>query len=269
VLGTDQTGPAPLKARLEKGKTYKARVQAPGFLMAEVDLKGGEKATAKLVAKPRVISVTSEPPGAAITIDSAGTGRTTPFTIELTKAQAAKKSVRVGLRKTGFKAVERVVDTGKYTEDAAQMIAKLEETLAVQVPVNTNNGGSTTTTVKPNTGSGSATTTTTPTGSGSGSATTPTGTGTGSSSTTTTPPTGTGTGSGSAVKPAGSGSATTPTGTGAGSGSAVKPAGTGSASTPTPTPTPVTPKPATGAGSGSATPSAAKSEPEPDFMKKP
>ncbi|MDB4961636.1 MAG: type pilus assembly PilZ [Myxococcales bacterium] len=253
VIGTDQSGPAPLKAKLEKGKAYKARIQAPGFLMTEIDVKGGEKAAAKLVAKPRVISVTSEPPGAAITIDNASTGKTTPFTVELTKAQAAKKSVRVGLRKTGFKAVERVVDAGKYTEDAAQMIAKLEESMVVQAPpvTNTNTGGGTTTTVKPPTGSGSGsatTTTTPPTGTGSGSATTPTGTGTGSGSAT--PPTGTGTGTGSA---------TPPTGTGAGSGSA--------------TTTPVTPKPSTGtgtgAGSGSASPSAVKSEPEPDFMKKP
>ncbi|MBA3456869.1 MAG: TIGR02266 family protein [Deltaproteobacteria bacterium] len=256
VLGTDQKGATPLKAKLEKGKAYKARVQAPGFAMLELDIKGGDpKTTAKLVAKPRMISVTSQPAGAVIFIDSTSTGKTTPSTIELTKTQAAKKSVRVGIRKTGYRSIERVVDTSKYTEDAARMIAQVEEPLTVQAPVtnnNTTNNNNNNTPVK--TGSGSAVT---PAGSGSAGTTT-----------------------GSAATPAGSGSATTPTPTptpGAGSGSAVKPAGTGTGSATTPPPagtgsaTPVKP-PATGSGSATtpmAAPKPATGEPEPDFMKKP
>ncbi len=229
VTGTDQTGPAPLKAKLEKGKAYKAHVMAPGFAMLDLDINGGEKVVAKLVAKPRVITVTSEPPGALIFIDSAATGHSTPFDVELTKVQAARKSVRVLLRKAGYDQIERVVDGGKYTEDAAQMITKLDEKLSVRkVVVNTNNNttnnntGNTTVKTGSNGSAGSATPTTngsSDTGSNGGNTggsavTPPTGTGSNSGTTggsATLPPTGTGTGSGSAAKP------TTPTGTGSGS----------------------------------------------------
>ncbi len=90
VVDTDQTGPAPFKAKLEKDKSYKVRVEAPGYARYEVDVKGGQdKVTAKLAAKPHVLSVASEPPGAAIFIDNAPTGKVTPFDVELTAAQAA------------------------------------------------------------------------------------------------------------------------------------------------------------------------------------
>ncbi|WP_411280631.1 TIGR02266 family protein, partial [Gemmatimonas sp.] len=157
VLGTDQTGASPLKAKLEKGKPYRARVQAPGFMMLEMDVKGGDKATAKLIGKPRVISVNSQPPGALIFIDGGTTGHSTPFDVELTKAQAAKKSVRVQIRKSGFRAIERVIDLGKYTEDAAQMIAKLDEKLAVQAVVQNPTNNSTNNTTPKNGSNGTTT----------------------------------------------------------------------------------------------------------------
>ena len=248
VTGTDQTGPAPLKAKLEKGKAYKAHVMAPGFAMLDLDVKGGEKTIAKLVAKPRVITVTSEPPGALIFVDGAATGHSTPFDVELTKVQAARKSVRVQLRKGGFKPIERVIDAGKYTEDAAQMITKVEEKLSVQqAVVNTNPGGNTGTTPVKTGSNGSAGSATPANGSNdtgsaggtNGSAVTPP-TGTGSA----TPPTGTGTGSASTTP---SGTTTTPSGT------TTTPSGSGSA--------------ASGQTPKDAPKDAAAKEPEPDFAK--
>jgi len=259
ILGTDQKGETPLKAKLEKGKSYTARVQAPGFAMVELEIKGGDaKTMAKLVAKPRMIAVSSQPAGAMIIVDNQSTGKTTPSTIELTKVQAAKRSVRVGLRKPNYKYVERVVDTSKYTEDATQLIATLEEPLSVQVPINNNT--TTNTPVKTGSGSGSAVT---PAGSGSAGTTTGSAGTTAGSGSAVTPA---GAGSGSAVKPTGTGtgSATTPTqGTGSGSAAVKPPAGAGSGSAMTP------PKPATGAGSATApTPLRdGPKEPEPEFMK--
>ncbi|MBL9020417.1 MAG: TIGR02266 family protein [Myxococcales bacterium] len=281
VLGTDQTGPSPLKAKLEKGKAYRARVQAPGFMLVEIDVKGGEKASAKLVAKPRVIDVTSDPPGAQIVIDSAATGKTTPAQVELSKTQAGKKSVRVAIKKAGMKTIERVIDAGKYTEDADKMIAKLDEKLekapvVVQQPRDPGTGGTTTTNQNKGSGAGSATPAsggsgTEPSGTGSagtggggtGSATT--GTGTTGTGTTGTGTTGTGT-TGTGTTGTGSGSAKPPAGTG--SGSAKPPAGTGTTGTGTGSAT----KPPAGTGSGSATKPPANtgsgsSEPEPDFLK--
>jgi uncharacterized protein (TIGR02266 family) len=131
ITGTEQSGPAPFTAKLEKGKPYKARITARGFAALELDIKGGDpKQTAKLVAKPRLISLSSDPAGAQITVDGTTTGHATPFDLELTAAQAAKKSVRIGLRKSGFRAIERTIDIAKFTEDDTRMTAKIDEKLA-------------------------------------------------------------------------------------------------------------------------------------------
>ena len=133
VVGTDIKGPVPLKTKLEKDKAYKVRVSAPGMATLEQEVTGGtDKWSAKLIAKPMVITVTSEPTGALILVDGVPANHVTPFDIELTKAQSARKNVRVGLRKAGFRPVEKMVDLGAFTEEDARMIGKLDEKLAVQ-----------------------------------------------------------------------------------------------------------------------------------------
>ncbi len=177
VVGTDIKGPAPLKTKLEKDKAYKVRVSAPGFATLEQDVKGGiEKVVSKLIAKPMVITVTSDPAGALILIDGSPVNHVTPFEVELTKAQTAKKNVRVGLRKVGYRPVEKMVDLATFKEDIARMTAAFHERLAVQVIV------APPPRPPPTAGSGSGS------GEGAGSATpTP-----GSGSATPTPPVGTG-----------------------------------------------------------------------------
>jgi hypothetical protein len=133
VIGADQSGPAPFTAKLERGKPYKVRITARGFATSEIDMKGGDaKQTAKLVAKHRSLSVSSDPPGAQITVDGSSTNKVTPAEIELTPAQAAKKSVHVMLRKSGFRSIDRAIDITKY-EDAdsnTRLVAKIDEKLA-------------------------------------------------------------------------------------------------------------------------------------------
>jgi len=143
IGGTDQTGPAPLAAKLEKGKPYKARISAHGYAALELDVKGGDaKQTAKLVAKPRFVSVTSDPAGAQITIDGAPAGHT-PAEIELTAAQAARKLIHVVIRKAGFRVVDRAIDQSRFTEDDTKLSAKLDEKLStppVAIPGRTGAG---------------------------------------------------------------------------------------------------------------------------------
>jgi hypothetical protein len=86
--------------------------------------------------KPRfLLIVSSDPPGAQISIDGSATGMTTPVEFELTPAQAAKKSVRVVLRKPGFRVIDRTIDFAKFKfndgDGDTQMIATLDEKLAV------------------------------------------------------------------------------------------------------------------------------------------
>jgi len=131
VTGTDQSGPAPFTAKLEKGKPYKVRITARGFAALEVDIKGGDpRQVAKLVPKPRLISLATDPSGAQISLDGTATGHATPFELELNAAQAAKKAVRIVLRKPGFRAIDRVIDAAKFTEDDTRMTFKLDEKLA-------------------------------------------------------------------------------------------------------------------------------------------
>jgi hypothetical protein len=171
IIGTDQEGPAPLTAKLEKGKAYKARVQAPGFVALEVDVKGGgDKVTAKLVAKPRSLHVATSPAGASIFIDNAATSKVTPATIELTRAQAAKPKLHLTLRRPGYKQIDQIIDDTQFTEDVAELVYSYEGKLE---QVEAGGGGGNVArpggggTARPPTGSGSATPAS---GSGTGSA---------------------------------------------------------------------------------------------------
>jgi uncharacterized protein (TIGR02266 family) len=134
VVDTGDTGPAPYKAKLEKDKSYKVRVEAPGFATLELDVKGGQDQAAKLVAKPHVLSVTSTPPGAQIMIDSSGIGRVTPYDVELTATQAAKPKLRVSLRKGGYRQGDVIVDASSFKDDDKRMLATVDATL-VPAPV--------------------------------------------------------------------------------------------------------------------------------------
>ncbi|HTL38209.1 MAG TPA: hypothetical protein VL326_34000, partial [Kofleriaceae bacterium] len=209
IEGTELKGPAPFTTKLEKDQVYKAKVSAPGFVAQEIEVKGGgPKVTAKLVAKARVISVSSDPAGADILIDGAPTSKLAPADVTLTAAQAARPRIRVTLRRPGFKPLDQIVDAAKWTEGDDKMTATVTGKLVVAPKINPNGGGGNNTgggNTNTGTGSGSATT---PTGTGSGSATTPTGGGT------TTPPTGGGTGSasGGTTTPPSGGTTTPPAG---------------------------------------------------------
>jgi uncharacterized protein (TIGR02266 family) len=169
IVGTEHSGPAPLKAKLEQDKAYTVRVSAPGFATFEEEVKGGlDKLAAKLDPKPRMITITSQPNGALIMIDGAPIGHSTPYDVELTKAQAAKKSVRVGLRRGGYRPLEKVVDAAAYTEDPAKLIAKVEVKLVaapvvVRPPAGSGSGSAGSAGSASGSGSGSATPTPTPT----------------------------------------------------------------------------------------------------------
>ena len=134
VLGTDQKGPAPLSAKLEKDKPYKVRISAPGFATLETDLVGGkDKLAAKLDPKPRVIIVTSDPKGALILLDRAAIGHSTPFEVKLSNTQAAKRTVKLSLMKSGFRTVEKAIAQEAFEEEDTRMVAKLDLKLDVQV----------------------------------------------------------------------------------------------------------------------------------------
>lgn len=128
-----QSGPAPLVTKLEKDKTYIAYVEAPGYLKSQLEVMGGQDpVTAKLVAKPHVLVVTSEPAGAQILINNAPTGKITPAEIELTASHRAKPRIHVQLHKAGFRWVDRIVEiTGNFTEQDAKMMLNLTIPLAV------------------------------------------------------------------------------------------------------------------------------------------
>ncbi len=214
IVGTDMKGPSPFTAKLEKDKPYKARISAAGFTLSEIDVKGGERTTAKLVLKPRVVSVSTDPAGASIYVDNVDTGKVTPDSVTLSAAQAGRARVRISLRRTGFRSVDTTVEAAAFKDEGGTMTSAVAAKLTVQQVVRPNPNPN----PNPGTGAGSGSA-----GTGTGSA----GTGTGSA---TTPPTGTGTGS------------ATPLPAGTGTGSATKPTtgtGTGSA-TPTPTPAPPT-----------------------------
>jgi len=196
VVDTDQTGAAPFKAKLEKDKLYKIRVEAPGYVAVTLDVKGGaDKVTAKLVAKPRVVSVASEPANGLILIDGVSTGKRTPADVELSTAQGARKQVHIQVRLAGYRLGDQVLDPSTMQDGGEKMTASVDTKLVVAPvvinhPPPTGSGSGS--------GSGSATGTTPP--EGTGSAAIPSGTGTGSN-----PGGGSPSGSGSAAPSGGGG----------------------------------------------------------------
>jgi hypothetical protein len=246
IVGTDMKGPAPFTAKLEKDKPYKVRISAPGFATLEMEVKGGDKnVMGKLVAKPHIISVTSEPAGALIFVDNAATGHTTPHEVELTKQQAAKKSVQILIKKGGYKPIVKTVALDAYEEADSQMLAKLDEKLSVQVQINRPSPTPTpSASPSPSPSPGSAAVSPNPTPSPSPSP---------SASPSPTPA-----GGGSAVKPSPSPSPSVPAGSAAKPPSPSPSVPAGSAAKP-PSPAPAT----TGSAAATKPP-----EPEPDFVKK-
>ncbi|MEP6865485.1 MAG: TIGR02266 family protein [Deltaproteobacteria bacterium] len=185
VVDGDQTGPAPFKAKLEKDKAYKVKVEAPGYAAATLDVKGGQdKVTAKLVAKPRIVSVASTPPGGMIYVDGVATSKRTPADVELSTAQGARKQVHIQVRLAGYRMADHVLDPSTMQDSDDKMTTSVEMKMVVApVVVNNNNNGSNTTHVQAGSGSGSASAVTPESGSGAGSATPSggtSGTGTGS-----------------------------------------------------------------------------------------
>jgi uncharacterized protein (TIGR02266 family) len=197
VVDSDQTGAAPFKAKLEKDKAYKVKVEAPGYTAATLDVKGGQdKVTAKLVAKPRIVSVSSTPPGGMIYVDGVATSKRTPADVELSTAQGAKKQVHIQVRLAGYRMADQVIDPSTMQDSDDKMTTSVETKLVV-APVVVNNNNNTTHN-QTNNGSGSGSAAVTPeTGSGAGSATPSNGGTSGTGSATTPPP---------PEKPAGGGS---------------------------------------------------------------
>jgi uncharacterized protein (TIGR02266 family) len=209
VVDSGQTGPAPFKAKLEKDKAYKVKVEAPGYTAATLDVKGGQdKVTAKLVAKPRIVSVASEPPGGMIYVDGVATSKRTPADVELSTAQGARKQVHIQVRLAGYRMADHVIDPSTMQDSDDKMTSSVDMKMVVAPVVvnNNNNNGGNTTHVNTGSGSGSGG------GSGAGSAAVMPESGSGAGSATPTSGGTSGTGTGSATtatppaKPAGGGS---------------------------------------------------------------
>jgi tRNA A-37 threonylcarbamoyl transferase component Bud32 len=137
IMGTAQAGLAPLTAKLEVGKQYKARVTAHGFVALEIDVWAGDdnNPIANLVPKPRMLSVTSDPSGALILLDNTPTGHTTPYDVALSTAQSTEKSVWIQLRKSGYRSANRLINMDKYTEDDLRLVATVDVKLAPRSPM--------------------------------------------------------------------------------------------------------------------------------------
>nr|HEX4312585.1 TIGR02266 family protein [Kofleriaceae bacterium] len=131
----DQTGALPFTAQLEKGKSYTAHVTAPGFVGLDVPVIGGvAPAGAKLVAKPRTLTVASDPPGAIIYVEGTPTGKLTPADVDL-KAFAGRTKLRVSLRKGGYRPFETTFDMAGATESADKVTATMPSATLAVAPV--------------------------------------------------------------------------------------------------------------------------------------
>ncbi|MEZ4366780.1 MAG: TIGR02266 family protein [Kofleriaceae bacterium] len=129
IVGADG-GAAPLTAKLERDRTYKVTVAAPGMVSQELDVVGGTApAPVALVAKDHVLRVESTPAGAQIWVDGRNTGKVTPSDLVLTATQVKRPALRVGLRSSGFAAFDTVVERAAFEEVPTAIMATVTATL--------------------------------------------------------------------------------------------------------------------------------------------
>src|SRR5262249_38275680 len=136
------TGAAlPYKGNVDKGKTVKAHVSAPGHVAKDVDVAAGKTVDVALKPMPHVVHVTSKPGGAAIFVDGQPTRRTTPGDVDLTAAQA-EKGAKIELRKSGFERYVGKVQPGAFSQESERLVAALDANLtAAKVQVTPPGGG--------------------------------------------------------------------------------------------------------------------------------
>jgi uncharacterized protein (TIGR02266 family) len=126
LVGTDQKSKTPATFELEKGKTYTARITAPGFVAKEVSLaEGAKQKPVKLAAMKRVLRLTSEPEGAVVYIY--GKQYTTPSDVELTGMLAKRKKLWLAFRKKGYKKLNIGVKTSAslFSENGDLMVQEV------------------------------------------------------------------------------------------------------------------------------------------------
>ena len=130
IVGTSQSGPAPFTAKLEKGKRFVARVSAPDFAPAELDVGTDQpQIKATLQAMARVVRITSTPAGAHIYVDGRDTKKNTPADIELSANEAKKPKIVIGLRKGGFEKFNEPIAKGAFGPTEGKLVASLDAQL--------------------------------------------------------------------------------------------------------------------------------------------
>lgn len=111
LVGGDQQGAAPFTFTLPEGEEHQIRVDADGFVEQTITVDAaaaGQPIEVALEAMPRVLSVSSVPDGAQVTVDGRRAGAT-PTEVELTGKLAGKDSYKVSLRKRGYKNLDLTV----------------------------------------------------------------------------------------------------------------------------------------------------------------
>jgi uncharacterized protein (TIGR02266 family) len=132
IDGTDQAGAAPLVAKLEKGKTYTAKVTAPGHQPSEVQVSADKKRfDVTLSPLAQVIRVTSTPAGAHIYVDGRDTKKNTPADVVLSAAEGQRNRVMIGLRKPGFEKLNEWVAKTAFGEAEGKLIASFDGRMEV------------------------------------------------------------------------------------------------------------------------------------------
>jgi uncharacterized protein (TIGR02266 family) len=130
IPGESFSGPSPLTVDLEKGKQYTIRVIAPGYKQSLVQLIGGQKlAPVKLEPLEHILRISSNPPGAAISIDGDSTGKKTPADVRLTRRQIGQASVKVEVSKRGHTSFSREVPIGDFAVEGDDMVMNLSAQL--------------------------------------------------------------------------------------------------------------------------------------------
>jgi uncharacterized protein (TIGR02266 family) len=136
LVGASQSGPTPITFRaLVAGQSYQVKLRKAGFLASELTMKpeAGNPPAVKLEAKPSVLHVVSEPPGAQVWINGRRQRSLTPADVELPSRITDRKKLMLSVRKSGYANGEQIVTLDGMAERGDSMVQEVSLVLRQQV----------------------------------------------------------------------------------------------------------------------------------------
>jgi uncharacterized protein (TIGR02266 family) len=145
LVGTDQSGPTPVKFQVDESKTHTVRIAQTGFVAQEIDIdpKQPSPEPVALAVAPMVIRVKSAPGGAYVYVDGRRVEGETPVEFVVPDNWRKKRRFKIAVRMIGFDKLDVVVEPDQFQDEGNAMVATVDQPMTEkQTALRRGDGGS-------------------------------------------------------------------------------------------------------------------------------